>query len=85
MTYPSSVGPVVPPPHEGYRRRFTEADKHRILGEAAQPGASLAQIARRHGIAGRVLCRWKQELASPTMFVTLEITDETTPAEEPVS
>jgi hypothetical protein len=56
----------------GYRRRFSEADERRILEEAARPGASLAQIARRYGIARRVLCRWKQELTP--VFVAVQIT-----------
>ena len=79
--YPSSwEGPVVPPARDGHRRRFSD------LEEAAQPGASLAQIARCYGIARRVLCRWKQELAPP-VFVAVEITDagvpsSTTPAAE---
>jgi hypothetical protein len=67
-------GPVVPPAHDGHRRRFSEADKRRILEEAAEPNASLAKIARRYGIARRVLCRWKQELAPP-VFVAVQITD----------
>src|SRR5207237_4339577 len=58
-----SERPVVPPARDGHRRRFSEADKRRILEEAAEPNASLAKIARRYGIARRVLCRWKQELA----------------------
>ena len=73
-TYPSYDVAAVPPVREGHRRRFSEADKRRILEEASQPGASLAQIARRHGIARRVLCRWKQEL-TPTVFVSVEVVD----------
>ena len=81
MTYPSSPlpGPVVPPAREGHRRRFSEADRCRILEEAAQPAASLAKIARRYGIARRVLCRWKQELAAP-VFVAVQITDAVPPS-----
>src|SRR5690348_4896135 len=47
-TYPSSSppAPIIPPAREGHRRRFSEADKRTILEEAAQPGASVAQIAR---------------------------------------
>jgi hypothetical protein len=78
-TYPSSVSesPVVLPPREGHRRRFSEADKLQILEEAAQPAASVAQVARRYGIARRVLCRWKQELAAAAepVFVTVQVTD----------
>ena len=71
--------PVVLPPREGHRRRFSEAEKRRILQEAAQPGASMSEVARRYGIARRVLCRWKQELAVP-VFVAVRITDVNTPS-----
>jgi hypothetical protein len=49
-TYPSSLlaGPIVPRPREGHRRRFTEADKQRILEEAAQPDTSAAEVGRRY-------------------------------------
>jgi hypothetical protein len=75
-TYPSlrPESPVVPPPRDGHRRRFNEADKRRILEEAARPGASVAEMARHYGIDRRVLCRWKQELTPPT-FVTVQVTD----------
>jgi hypothetical protein len=81
VTYPSSwsEGPVVPPARDGHRRRFSELDKRRILEEAAEPNASLAKIARRYGIARRVLCRWKQELAPP-VFVAVQITDAGAPS-----
>lgn len=79
VTYPSSPGLLVPPARDGHRRRFSEADRRRILEEAAQPEASLAQIARRYGIARRVLCRWRQELAPP-VFVAVQITDADAPA-----
>ena len=74
-TYPSSqpAGPIVPRPREGHRRRFSDTDKRWILEQAALPGASAAEVARRYGIDQRILRRWKQEL-SP-MFVTVEITD----------
>ena len=79
MIYPSS-GPVVPPAREGHRRRFSEADRHQIVAEAAQPDASLAKIARRYGIARRVLSCWKQELTPA--FVTVEIPDASAPSVE---
>ena len=84
-TYPSSplAGPIVPRPREGHRRRFSDADKRRILDEAARPGASATEVARRYGIARRLLRRWKQELAvvAPT-FVTVQITDAITSQQE---
>lgn len=77
--YPSSaasIAPAVPPMREGHRRRFSEADRHHILNEAARPGASVSEVARRYGIARRVLCRWRQELAAATpAFAPVEIID----------
>ena len=87
MTYGSAApGPIVPPPREGSRRKFNEADKRRIVEEAVRPGASLSEVVRHYGIAARVLFRWKQELmqASP-LFATVEIADATLPTEEHAS
>ena len=85
VAYPSSSpgDPIVPRPREG-RRRFSEVDKHRILDEAARPGASVAEVARHYGIHLRVLRRWKQEL-SPPAFVAVEITDVAVSVERPAS
>jgi len=68
---------VVPPARDGHRRSFSDADKRRIVEEAVQPGASLSEVARRYGIAARVLFRWKQELnaTDAPMFVTVQIVD----------
>jgi transposase-like protein len=78
MTYgPAEQVLIIAPAREGHRRKFSEADKRRIVEEAVQPGASLSEVARRYGIAARVLFRWKQEL-SPTaapIFVTVQIAD----------
>ncbi len=63
----------------GKRRRFSEADKRHIVEEADRPGASVSDVARRHGIAVRQLFRWKQELApaakAETTFLPVTITD----------
>lgn len=82
VTYPSSRSerPIVPRPREGHRRRFSEADKQWILEEAARPGTSAAAVARRYGIARRVLRRWKQELATSPTFVTVQISDADAPS-----
>jgi hypothetical protein len=79
VTYdsPPVVGPIIPPAREGHRRKFSATDKCRIVEEAARPGSSLSQVARRYGIAPRVLFRWKQELAqaAATVFVAVQISD----------
>ena len=78
--------PIVPPAREGHRRKFSEADKRQIVEEAAQPGASLSEVARRYGIAARVLFRWKQELTMVApLFVAVEIANDASPAEEHAS
>jgi transposase-like protein len=82
MTY-GCAEPIVPPAREGHRRKFSEADKRRIVEEAVEPGASLSEVARRYGIAARVLFRWKQELTQVApLFVAVEIANEASPAEE---
>ena len=81
--YPSSEAPIVPRLREGHRRRFHDGDKRRILDEAARPGASAAEIARRYGIAPRLLRRWKQDLAAPApTFVTVQVTNAITSQQE---
>ena len=77
-TYPSFVpSPIVLPTRAGHRRRFSEADRRHILAEAAKPGAGVSEVARRYGIARRVLCRWRQEQAAAATpsFVDVEIVD----------
>ena len=76
-------GPIVPPAREGRRRRFSEADKRQILQEAMQPDVRFSEVARRYGIAERVLFRWKQEItpAAATLFATVEITDANAPSD----
>jgi transposase-like protein len=73
----------VPRPREGHRRRFSDADKVWILEEAARPDVRAADVARRYGIAERVLRRWKQELAAAPAFVSVQITDEPTEERAP--
>ncbi len=58
-------------------RRLSEADKRQILEQAILPDACFAKVARRYGIAERVLFRWKQEAtqAAAPMFVAVEVAD----------
>jgi transposase-like protein len=68
MTYGSpEPGPIVPLARQGHRRRFSDAEKRQIVAETVQPGANLSQVARRYGIAARVLFRSKQELIATTI------------------
>src|SRR4051812_20927880 len=83
-TYPSSLlaGPIVPRLRKGHRRRFSDADKQRILEEAGRPGTSAPEVGRRYGIAQRVLRRWRQELAATApAFVTVQLTGAAAPTD----
>ena len=63
----------------GARRRFSAADKRRIVEEAECPGASVSGVARQYGITTRLLFRWRQELApaakTEATFLPVTITD----------
>jgi hypothetical protein len=69
--------PTIAPAREGRRRKFSEADKRQILEQAILPDACFAEVARRYGIAERVLFRWKQKAtqAAASMFVAVEVAD----------
>ena len=48
--------------------------------------ARFYEVARRYGIAERILFRWKQELTQvATLFVAVDIADTTPPTEEHAS
>ena len=42
------------------RRRWTAAEKLRIVEESLQPGQSVSNVARRHGVAPNLLFRWRK-------------------------
>ncbi len=77
-----AVAPYIPSARSmqpGERRRFSEADKKRMVEEACRPGASVSGVARHYGVAARLLFRWKQELAptaqAETTFLPVTLTD----------
>jgi transposase len=44
------------------RRRWSTAEKVRMVEEAMQPGMSVSYVARRHGIAPSQLFTWKRRM-----------------------
>ena len=42
------------------RRKWSDAEKEAIVAEAAQPGANISAVARRHGIKPSLLFRWRR-------------------------
>jgi transposase len=80
------------------RRRWSDAEKLRIVTEAAADGALVADVARRHDITRQHIYQWRRELrdkAQPLIeqsnFVAVELTgsderhDMITPAVAPVA
>jgi transposase len=50
------------------RRKWSDTEKQAIVAEAAQPGANISAVARRHGIKPSLLFRWRRlaRKAQPT-------------------
>jgi transposase len=48
--------------HERARRRWTEADKRRLVAETLAPGATVHGVARRHGVNTSQLFTWRKQL-----------------------
>ena len=74
------------------RRRWSLQDKLRIVEETMQPGVTVTEVARRHGLAPSVVFTWRRlaregrlDDAGPT-FMPVEITPvprQTTPIASP--
>jgi transposase-like protein len=59
-TAPSSDDPS--PPRQPLRRFFTDDQKRAIALESDQPGVSVSQVARKHGIVTGLLFRWRVQI-----------------------
>jgi transposase len=62
------------------RRRWSRAEKERIVAEAMEPGAVASEVARAAGIHSSQLFRWRQQLCErvqiPTVFNPVAVTAE---------
>src|SRR5438552_771128 len=61
------------------RRRWSRAEKERIVAAALEPGAVASDVARAAGIHASQLFRWRQELclpASPPAFSAVAVLPE---------
>ena len=67
---------------EARRRPWTAEEKARILAESFQPGAKVADVARRHGMNRSLLWNWRHEArkrgaGGVRAFVPIRVVDET--------
>jgi transposase len=46
------------------RRQWSKEDKARIVAESVVPGASIAEVARRHGINANLLFTWRKRFGA---------------------
>lgn len=46
---------------EGRRRHWSDEEKARIIAESLVPGANISGVARRNGVSGGVLFKWRRE------------------------
>jgi transposase len=66
------------------RRRWSAAEKRRIVGETFEPGASVSIVARRYDLNANMLFTWRREakrapplmIEAPVGFVAAEIAGE---------
>ena len=50
----------------GRRRYWKKEQKRRIVAESLEPGASVAEVARRYGLNANLLITWRRQFAEPT-------------------
>ena len=71
------------------RRRWSRAEKERIVAAAMEPGAIASEIARAAGIHTSQLFRWRQQLCAPgpisTAFNPVAVVAAPGPASPPAS
>jgi transposase len=71
------------------RRRWSRAEKERIVAAAMEPGAVASAVAREAGIHASQLYRWRQQLCGPARatagFAAVTIAAEPSLAQRPIA
>lgn len=66
------------------RRRWSRAEKERIVAASLEPGAMASEVARREGIHSSQLYRWRRQLCGPLPaapdFAAVTVTDAGSPS-----
>ena len=58
---------VIDTPRSGRRRRFTAEEKRAFVEEAARPGNSVSQVARRYNLSPSLLFSWRRLMDEGSM------------------
>ena len=66
------------------RRRWSVADKLRIVAEADEPGAKVAEVARRHEISRSILWTWRELTASEPLGFLPVVVDTSIAVDAPI-
>ena len=78
LTAPPRDDPA--PPRQPLRRFFTDDQKRAIALESDQPGVSVSQVARKHGIVAGLLFRWRVQFGvaqrKRAKFAPVALTDD---------
>lgn len=70
------------------RQTYSAAFKAQLIAEASEPGATVAAVARRHGLNHNLIFKWRREAAAPapaSMFLPVQLTAPSSPAVPSVS
>lgn len=62
------------------RRRWSEAEKRRIVSESYRPGASVSVVARRNDVNANLVFRWRQRYRDQGGFVPVVVEPDRLPA-----
>ena len=72
---------VIQPARPGRRRNYSAEEKQRILDEAAAPGSSVSEAARRYGVSPSLVFRWRR-LQDEGSLASLEAGEQVVPQSE---
>ena len=61
------------------RRRWSDAEKERLVAASLEPGASVSAVARQAGIHPGQLYGWRRRFRAPAAFASVRVMPEATP------
>lgn len=67
------------PPPVRRRRKYSDADKRRLIEEATRENASVSGVARKYGISTDLMFRWRKKLGMGPMHRIVPVTITDTP------